>query len=90
VLAGWSSFGLWCLWVGRGPSVGFRTGEDDDGSSGEDGPGGGGSDDGGPDDGPQGGGDEPPDDDGGIDWDVFERDFAAYVERVREAEPAAD
>src|SRR3954467_3428623 len=29
VLAGWSTFGLWCLWLSRVPSVGFRQGEDD-------------------------------------------------------------
>jgi hypothetical protein len=88
VLAGWSSFGLWCYWVGRIPGAGFREGgEDDDASDGEDGGGGRG-----PGDGPH---DEPPpaDDDGpdgDIDWERFELDFAAYVERVREVEPAAD
>ena len=88
VLAGWSSFGLWCYWVGRVPGAGFREGgEDDDASDGEDGGGGRG-----PDDGPH---DEPPpgDDDGpegDVDWERFERDFAEYVERVREVEPAAD
>jgi len=82
VLAGWSTFGLWCLWLGRGPSVGFRNGEDDDA---DDGGGGGGH---GPDDGPPGGAD--PTGDGGIDWDAFEREFAAYVERTRLPEPAND
>ena len=91
VLAGWSTFGLWCIWLGRGPSVGFRTGEEDDGgSAGDDYGGGGGGGGDGPHDGPPGGGDDdPPDDDGGIDWDAFERDFAAYVERGR-LEPAND
>jgi hypothetical protein len=89
VLAGWTSFGLWCVWLSRVPSVGFRPKEDD---SGEGGGGGGG---GGP--GPDG----PPEDDGpgggnAVDWDAFERDFAAYVERPArpegepELEPAAD
>ena len=88
VLAGWSSFGLWCVWLSRVPSVGFRQGEDD---GDEDGGGGGpGPDDGPPaDDGPPGGGNA-------VDWDAFERDFAAYVERSGrpdgepELEPAAD
>ena len=85
VLAGWTTFGMWCLWLGRLPSRGFRQDEGE-----EDGGGGGGPDDGRPDDrtGPRGGDD--------VDWDVFERDFAAYVQRspAREAErglePAAD
>jgi hypothetical protein len=81
VLAGWTTFGLWCLWLGRMPSRGFRQNEDDGGEGG----GGGGS---GPDDGPPSGG--PPEGDGGIDWDAFERDFAAYVAREELAEPAAD
>jgi len=89
VLAGWSSFGLWCVWLSRLPSVGFRQGDDDadDGGGGGGGPG---PDDGPPvDDGPPGGG-------SAVDWDAFERDFAAYVERTerpdgeREPEPAAD
>ena len=90
VLAGWSSFGLWCVWLSRVPSVGFRQGEDDA----EDGGGGGGGrgpDGGPPDDGPPGGG-------SAVDWDAFERDFASYVERSgrprrqpgREPQPAAD
>jgi hypothetical protein len=89
VLAGWSTFGMWCLWLGRIPSRGFRQNEDDGGSGG-DGPGGGGGggpDDGRPSDGPGPGGDD-------LDWDAFERDFAAYVQRVErpepEPEPAAD
>jgi hypothetical protein len=80
VLAGWSTFGLWCLWLGRLPSRGFRQNEDDGGEGG----GGGGR---GPDDDPPRG--DGPTDDGGIDWPVFERDFAAYVDS-RLAEPAAD
>lgn len=85
VLAGWTSFGLWCFWLGRGPSVGFRPGEDDDASGGE---GGGGP---GPDDGPHDNDPPPGDDDGpDVDWDRFEREFETYVERSREAEPAAD
>jgi hypothetical protein len=88
VLAGWSSFGLWCVWLSRVPSVGFRQDDDDEGGGGG---GGGGP---GPDDGP-------PSDDGpgggtAFDWEAFERDFAEYVERTerpdaeREPEPAAD
>jgi hypothetical protein len=88
VLAGWTTFGMWCLWLGRLPSRGFRQSEDEGGEDG--GGGGGGPDDGRPDDrtGPRGGDD--------VDWDVFERDFAAYVERAlprepeRGLEPAAD
>jgi len=91
VLAGWSTFGLWCLWLGRVPSVGFRQGDDDGGGSGGDGGGGGGGgpDDGRPSDGPSPGGDD-------VDWDAFEREFATYVERSgrpepdRRLEPAAD
>jgi hypothetical protein len=85
VLAGWTTFGMWCLWLGRLPSRGFRQNEDDDGDGGG---GGGGPDDGRPDDrtGPRGG--------DVVDWDVFERDFAAYVQRSQEPdrglEPAAD
>jgi hypothetical protein len=89
VLAGWSTFGLWCMWLGRGPTVGFRSGEEDDGSTGEDGGGGGGGGGHGPHDGPPGGGDDPDDDDGGFDWDAFEREFAAYAEQAR-LEPAND
>jgi hypothetical protein len=92
VLAGWSTFGLWCLWLGRVPSAGFRENEDDSGSGPDEGGGGGG---GGPDDDPPGsdrpGGPESGDD---VDWDAFERDFATYVEHARrpapEPEPAAD
>jgi hypothetical protein len=81
VLAGWTTFGLWCLWLGRVPSRGFRQ-NDDDGPTGSDGPGGGGGgpDDGRPSDGPGPGGND-------VDWDAFERDFAAYVERRAEPEP---
>src|SRR3954463_7316883 len=53
VLAGWSTFGLFCLWLGRVPSAGFRPSDDDGGGSGGDGGGGGGGsgpDDGGPSD----------------------------------------
>src|SRR4051794_19521559 len=90
VLAGWTTFGMWCLWLGRLPSHGFRQNEDDGGPGG-DGPGGGGGgpDDGRPSDGPGPGGDD-------VDWDAFEREFAAYVERAQrpepepEPEPAAD
>jgi hypothetical protein len=82
VLAGWSTFGLWCLWLGRLPSRGFRQNEDD--SGGEGGGGGGpGPDDDPPDDGPPAGDDN-------LDWDAFERDFAAYVHRTQLVEPAAD
>jgi hypothetical protein len=81
VLAGWTTFGMWCLWLGRVPSAGFRQNEDDGGSGGDGGGGGGGGpDDGGPGDGPGPGGD-------GVDWDAFEREFAAYVERRGEPEP---
>jgi hypothetical protein len=89
VLAGWSSFGLFCVWLSRVPSVGFRQG-DDDSDEGGGGGGGPGPDDGPPaDDGPPGGGSS-------VDWDAFERDFAAYVDRSErpdaepELEPAAD
>ena len=91
VLAGWTSFGLWCVWLSRVPGVGFRQG-DDDAEEGGGGGGGPGPDDGPPaDDGPPGGGTA-------VDWDAFERDFAAYVQRgprrggrpAREPEPAAD
>src|SRR3954452_940804 len=59
VLAGWSTFGLWCLWLGRLPSAGFRPNEDDgSGSGGDGGGGGGGPDDGRPSDGPSPGGDD--------------------------------
>ena len=34
VLAGWTTFGLWCLWLGRLPSRGFRQNEDDGPSDG--------------------------------------------------------
>jgi hypothetical protein len=91
VLAGWSTFGLYCLWLGRVPSVGFRQNEDD-GGGGEGGGGGGG---GGPDsDDGRPNGDGPGGDD--VDWDAFEREFAAYVDRSHrtepepEPEPAAD
>jgi hypothetical protein len=85
VLAGWSTFGLWCVWLGRLPSAGFRQNEDDGSSGGDGGGGGGGPDNDGPGDGPGPGGD-------GVDWDAFEREFAAYVERGAEPqlEPAAD
>jgi hypothetical protein len=89
VLAGWTSFGLWCAWLSRVPSVGFRPNEDE-GDGGGGGGGGPGPDDDPPaDDGPPGGGTA-------LDWDAFERDFAAYVERSErpdaepELEPAAD
>ena len=82
VLSRWTTFGLWCIWLGRVPSRGFRQNEDD---GGEGGGGGGGP---GPDDEPPSGG--PPDGDGGVDWEAFERDFAAYVDRERLVEPAAD
>jgi hypothetical protein len=89
VLAGWTTFGMWCLWLGRVPSVGFRQNEDDGGSGGVGGGGGGG----GPDDGPPSS-DGPGGGDHDVDWDAFERDFAAYVDRAHrtepEPEPAAD
>jgi uncharacterized membrane protein YgcG len=93
VLAGWSTFGLWCLWLGRVPSAGFRPQEDDGGSGGEGGDGGGGHGGGGPDsDDGRPSGDGPGGDD--VDWERFERDFAAYVEHghrpMPEPEPAAD
>jgi hypothetical protein len=95
VLAGWSTFGLFCLWIGRVPSAGFRQNEDEGGAGGDGGGGGGG---GGPDsdDDPPGGDGSGPDSDSDIDWDAFERDFAAYVDRAHrtepepEPEPAAD
>src|SRR3954471_21697308 len=40
VLAGWTTFGLWCLWLSRVPSVGFRPKEDDGGEGGGGGGGG--------------------------------------------------
>jgi hypothetical protein len=80
VLAGWTTFGLWCVWIGRLPSRGFRQKEDD---GGEDGGGGGGPGEDPPREGPPAG-------DGGIDWDAFEREFAEYAARTRIAEPAAD
>jgi hypothetical protein len=85
VLAGWTSFGLWCLWLSRVPSVGFRP-KDDESDEGGGGGGGPGPDDGPPaDDGPPGGG-------SAVDWDAFERDFAAYVDRSGrpDAEPDPD
>jgi hypothetical protein len=78
VLTGWTTFGMWCLWLGRLPSRGFRPTEDD--GPGDGGGGGGGPDDGRPGDGPGPGGDD-------LDWDVFEREFAAYVERSQPQEP---
>jgi hypothetical protein len=83
VLAGWTTFGLWCVWLGRLPSHGFRQNEDEGGSEG-DGGGGGGR---GPGDGPED--DRSPDGDGGVDWDAFEREFATYVD-ARLVGPAAD
>jgi hypothetical protein len=84
VLAGWTSFALWCMWLGRVPSAGFREGDDDDAPGGDDGGGGRG-----PGDGPQD--HEPPGDDSpDLDWDRFEDEFAAYVERSRAPEPVAD
>jgi hypothetical protein len=90
VLAGWTSFGLWCAWLSRVPSVGFRPKEDDDGGGGGGGGGPGPDDDPPADDGPGGG--------SAVDWEAFERDFADYVERrerrdderEREPQPAAD
>src|SRR3954451_3041513 len=71
VLAGWSTFGLCCLWRGRVPSVGFRLNEDD-GGGGEGGGGGGG---GGPDsDDGRPNGDGPGGDD--VDRGAFERECA--------------
>jgi hypothetical protein len=86
VLAGWSSFALWCLWCGRRPSAGFREGGEDDDAAGGDDDGGGRP----PDDGPRD--HHPPTGDDGpdVDWERFEREFEVYVERSREAEPAAD
>jgi hypothetical protein len=85
VLAGWTTFGLWCLWLGRVPSAGFRPQEEDGGSAGEDGGGGSG---GGPDsDDGRPSGDGPGGED--LDWDAFERDFAAYVEHAHRPEPEA-
>src|SRR4051795_888309 len=90
VLAGWSSFGLWCLWLSRVPSVGFRPNEDDGGEGGGGGGGGPGPDDGPPaDDGPPGGG-------GAVGGAGFERAFGTYAGRAArpdaepELEPAAD
>jgi hypothetical protein len=84
VLAGWSSFALWCLWLGRVPSPGFREGDDDDGPGGDDGGGGRG-----PGDGPEGHG-GPAGDGPDVDWERLEEDFAVYVRRSRHPEPAAD
>src|SRR4051794_41548719 len=42
VLAGWTTFGLWCLWLGRPPSRGFPQNEDDGGPRGGGAGGGGG------------------------------------------------
>jgi hypothetical protein len=81
VLAGWTTFGLWCLWLGRLPSRGFRESEDD--STGEGGGGGGH----GPDDDPPDG-HRPSDGDGGIDWDAFEREFATYANTREVGAPA--
>jgi hypothetical protein len=78
VLAGWTTFGMWCMWLSRLPTRGFRQNEDDGDS---DGGGGGGR---GPDDGRPGPG--PGGDD--IDWDAFEREFEDYVDS-RLVEPAA-
>src|SRR3954468_11241344 len=50
VLAGWTTFGMGSLWLGRVPSRGFRQGDEDGGSGGDDGGGGRGPDGGGPDD----------------------------------------
>ncbi len=83
VLAGWTSFGLWCGWLSRTPGARFRDHGEEGGAEDDGGGGGGGH---GPQDEPHGPGD--PSGDGDTDWDAFERDFAAWVERVRE--PAAD
>jgi hypothetical protein len=90
VLAGWSSFGLWCVWLGRVPSAGFRQTHGDEDDGGDGGGGGSGPGDRPPEEGPPGGGTA-------IDWDAFERDFAAYVDRrrprrepARQPAPAAD
>jgi hypothetical protein len=87
VLAGWSSFALWCLWLGRLPPARLREGGEDDDTSGGDDSGGGRGPSGGPDDHDGPTGDDGPDD---VDWERFEEAFAAYVRRPREAEPAAD
>jgi hypothetical protein len=86
VLAGWTSFGLWCMWLGRVPSTRFREGGEEDEGGGGGGGGGRGPSDGPPDR------DRPPGDDDGpdVDWDRFEQQFAAYVLRARDPEPAAD
>jgi hypothetical protein len=86
VLAGWTSFALWCMWLGRVPSARFREGgEDDDGPGGEDGGGGRG-----PGAGPEDHGGPTGDDGPDVDWERFEEEFAAYVRRPRHPEPAAD
>jgi hypothetical protein len=75
VLTGWTSFGLWFVWLGRAP----RSRRPDDDEPGGDGRGGGGPGDGGRprDSGPGSDGDDP-------EWDRFEREFADYVKRRRE------
>jgi hypothetical protein len=82
VLSGWTTFAMWCLWLARSPSRGFREAEDDGGDDGDGGGGGRGpgEDPPGPDDGPS----------GDVDWDAFEREFAGYVNRRRTPQPAAD
>ena len=78
VLTGWTTFAMWCLWLGRLQSRGFRPNEDDGGS---DGGGGGGRD---PEDSQPG---TPPGGDQDVDRETFEREFGAYVEGVRPPDP---
>jgi hypothetical protein len=82
VLAGWTSFGLWCAWLSRAPGPRHRMRDDDGGEDGGD-------------DGGRGPGDDPSDPGGGppgdgpeLDWETFERDFAAYVVLAEERERA--
>ena len=77
VLAGWVSFTLWSVWLMRAPDPQRRDERGDEDR-------GGGTDDGG------GGPDRPsrpPAGDHGVDWDAFERDFWADVERREPVAP---
>jgi len=78
VLAGWTTFGLWWKWLSRAPAARRRP---DDGEDGGGGPGHG---DDPPPIGPAG-----PAGDEDIDWDAFDREFAAYLEQ-RERPLATD
>ena len=78
VLAGWTTFALWWKWLSRAPAAPHRSGPDEPDEGG-----------GGPGDGP------PPNDPPGpsgddVDWDAFDREFAAYVDRSGERPLAPD